>query len=192
MRRTPFVLVSLACAILFSYTAVSLSEERKPIQLFNTQAGGARPIMQALQVRSPIRSFSADLEVIKTCKPLEPIAVGQEATCTIIVRNLGPDPADHVTIVDKLISTGTFIVGDVTASEGSCTATVFTLLEQGGTVTCTVQSMAPNTNLTITLPVRANRPQDINDVVTVSGQPFDPIPGNNSASGVARVIGQSH
>ncbi len=187
MKKT-FLLVSLAWAASLSCMYLSLSAEPMP-WFQNTQSG--RPVKQALDNRSPIRSFSADLEVTKFCKPDEPITVGQQATCTIIVRNLGPDPAHTVVIIDRLSSTGAFIIGDVTADEGSCTTT-FTPRKQGGTVTCTAASIASNAAITITVPLSANVPQDINDIVTVSGQPFDPIPGNNSASGAVHVIAPGH
>ena len=188
MKRISFVLVFLACAISLSNTTVSFSDELTPIQFPNTQADGGKPVRQALEDRSPIRSFSSSLEVTKACKPHEPVAVGQQATCAIIILKLGPDPAFNVAIIDKLISVGTFTIGAVTTSEGSCTATTFTPLDQSGTVTCIASSITPNTTITIKVPVSTNTPQDINDVVTVSGQPFDPIPGNNSASCVVHVI----
>jgi uncharacterized repeat protein (TIGR01451 family) len=142
--------------------------------------------MHALEGRSPIRSFSADLSVTKVCKPDQAVAVGQRAICTIMIRNLGPDEAFKVAIIDKLASSGTFVIGAVGTNKGSCTAS--THLEQGGTVTCSAPSIASDATVTIMVPVTAKMPEDINDIVTVSGQPFDPIPNNNSASGVVHVV----
>jgi uncharacterized repeat protein (TIGR01451 family) len=133
---------------------------------------------------------AADLSVTKVCKPDGPITVGQTGTCTILVRNLGPDPTRTVTIVDQLISSGSFTIGAVTASAGTCSATP-NPQNGSGTVTCTVASIAVNAAVTITVPVSASTPQDINDVVTVFSDTPDPDTDNNSASGAVHVIATS-
>lgn len=93
MNRSLFVIVSLACAVSLSYANVSFSDELGPIEFNNPQDDGGRPVIVALDERSSIRSFSADLDVTKVWEPEEAIEVGQQSTCTIVVRNLGPDPA---------------------------------------------------------------------------------------------------
>lgn len=133
---------------------------------------------------------AADLVVTKLCKPDGPITVGQTGTCTILVQNLGPDPARTTTIVDQLVSNGMFTIGAVTASAGTCSTTP-NPQNGSGTVTCTVPSIAVNATVTITVPVTANSPQDINDVVTASSLTPDPNTGNNSASGAVHLVATS-
>ena len=191
MNRSFFVIVLLACTVSLSCLNVSFSDELAPIEFINQQDNGTRPVVVASDERRAIRSFSADLEVTKVCEPEELIKVGQQSSCNIVVRNLGPDPAFKVTITDKLTSTETFTIGNVTISEGSCTVT-FTHLHKCSTVICVASNIAPNKTITIMVPISVKTPQDIDDFATVIGQPFDPISENNSASGSVQVITHSH
>ena len=135
--------------------------------------------------------LTADLSVTKLCKPDGPIAAGQTATCTILVQNLGPDPALNVTIVDQLVSSGTFTIGTVTINGGGSCTTTPNPQNGSGTVTCTVPSILPNASVTIAVPVSATTAEDINDVVTVSSETPDPNLGNNTATGRVSFVAAS-
>ena len=60
MKRTLFVIASLAWAVSVMYAAVSYSDELKPIKLPNPQVDGGGPLMQVLKDRSSSRSFSPE------------------------------------------------------------------------------------------------------------------------------------
>jgi len=114
----------------------------------------------------------ADLRLYKECKPDQPLLAGQTATCSIVVENLGPSTARNVTVIDVHQSNGTFTIGTVTTTAGTCT-------KSGGTVTCNLGNVAPTARITITVPITADMPQDVNDRATVYSDTPDPNPENN-------------
>ena len=109
---------------------------------------------------------TADLRVFKDCKPDRPMLVGDTATCTITVQNLGPDPSYSVTAIDEYVSDGIFELGEVTTTSGTC-YTTDNPQAGAGTVDCDLGTILRNTSVTIKIPVTADEPQDINDRVTV-------------------------
>lgn len=132
----------------------------------------------------------ADLRVMKDCKPDEDIPAGEEATCTIIVENLGPSTARGVTVVDTYLSDGTFEIGTVTTTVGTCTVTPNPQVGSGE-VTCSLGNLAPGETVTIVTPVTADESQDINDHVTVSSDTPDPDPANNVAEDGVTVVAEA-
>jgi uncharacterized repeat protein (TIGR01451 family) len=132
----------------------------------------------------------ADLRVMKDCKPDGDILAGEEATCTIIVENLGPSTARAVTVVDTYLSDGTFEIGTVTTTVGTCTVTP-NPQDGSGEVTCSLGNLAPGDTVTIVAPVTADESQDINDHVTVSSDTPDPDPANNVAEDGVTVVAEA-
>jgi uncharacterized repeat protein (TIGR01451 family) len=127
-------------------------------------------------------SLTADLQVSKTCKPDGPVPAGTTATCTIDVDNLGPDSAAGVTLVDAILSNGTFQIGTVSTTAGSCTETA-NPQNGSGNVTCNLGTVAASAQVRVTVSVSASDAQDINDRATVSSSTTDPNTDNNNATG---------
>jgi uncharacterized repeat protein (TIGR01451 family) len=74
----------------------------------------------------------ADVTIEKTDQP-DPLSSGGSVTYTITVRNIGPQQADDVTIVDTLPVSATFV-----SASAECGAPV------AGVVTCLLGSLGPN------------------------------------------------
>jgi uncharacterized repeat protein (TIGR01451 family) len=136
----------------------------------------------------------ADLRVYKDCKPDEPMLVGDTATCTITIENLGPNTAQGVVALDEYLSNGIFSFGAIAVTkgttpmpEGTCTTTG-NPQDQSGTVTCDLGLIDSGHTVTIMIPVTANGPQNINDRVSVSGDTSDPDITNNVAEDTVIVI----
>lgn len=128
---------------------------------------------------------SSDLRVTKVCKPDAKLLAGQTGTCTIYVDNLGPSDARNVRVTDSNLSIGSFTIGTITASQGSCS-------KAGGIVTCNLGTLpaASLTSLgraTIAIDVSANEEMQINDVATVASDTPDPVTSNNQATGSISV-----
>ena len=130
----------------------------------------------------------ADLRIAKDCKPDQPMAAGDTATCTIVVENLGPTAALAVVVNDNHVSNGSFDFGTVTTTKGACTATP-NPQDQAGDVNCDIGRLAAGETVTIEVPVSADEPQDINDRATVSSDTPDPDFDNNEATDSVSVIG---
>ncbi|GGO86695.1 hypothetical protein GCM10011348_38110 [Marinobacterium nitratireducens] len=104
----------------------------------------------------------ADLRVTKDCKPEQPLLIGETATCTIWVDNIGDAPAIGVELVDEHVSDGVFLFGDITASQGACDSTG-NPQDGAGTVTCELGDMAAGDRVTVVVELTADTAQDIND-----------------------------
>ncbi|MGH3362840.1 MAG: hypothetical protein ACRDOM_10330, partial [Nocardioides sp.] len=130
---------------------------------------------------------SADLSVFKECKPDVAMPAGQTGTCTILVENHGPSPAEAVSVVDRHVSNGTFTFGTVTTTVGTCAATPNPQVQQGE-VTCALGTLGAGDSVVIEVPVSATEAQDINDVVTVSSTTTDPDRSNNRATDGIQVV----
>ena len=123
----------------------------------------------------------ADLEVLKDCKPDDPVDAGVSAVCTIFVDNHGPSVARNVKLTDTLTANGTFTIGTVTPSQGTCAPPA------AGVVTCMLGDLpmaepgVPG-RATITVQVSALDTRNINDVATAVSDTFDPDTSNNTAS----------
>lgn len=144
-----------------------------------TLAGYVKPRLQLAVAVSSLTG--ADVRVLKDCKPDGPLLVGQNATCTILVDNLGPGPAINVSLVDEELSNGTFNIGTVTTSAGSCTKTP-NPQSGSGTVTCALGNMAAGARITIVILITADSPQDVDDIATVTTDSNDPDSANDVAA----------
>lgn len=144
-----------------------------------TMTGYVRP---RLQLDAAVASqVPADLRVLKDCKPDGSILTGETATCTIFVDNLGKGPAINVKLVDAELSSGTFTIGTVTTSAGTCTKTP-NPQDRSGTVSCSLGNMAAGKRITIVIPVTAATAQDVDDTATVSSDSDDPDKSNDVAT----------
>jgi uncharacterized repeat protein (TIGR01451 family) len=121
----------------------------------------------------------ADLSLTKTDSP-DPVKVGELLTYTITVTNGGPGPATGVTVEDELPSSADF--QSASASQGTCT-------HSGGTVTCTLGSMANAGTATVTIEVLPRSTGIITNTATVAGAEPDLDTANNTDSEPTEVRG---
>jgi hypothetical protein len=92
---------------------------------------------------------------------------------TLTPKNLGPNPASEVKVVDVVPEGYTPI--NFTTNKGTCGA-------KNGKVTCAIPTMANNETATITLTVRSNGANPIvNNCATVTSATFDPYKPNKKA-----------
>jgi uncharacterized repeat protein (TIGR01451 family) len=124
---------------------------------------------------------SADLRLIKTCKPDTSLApAGSNAVCTIEVDNLGPSDSQNVVVTDNIVGSTPFTIVSVSSS-GSCTFTAGS--GTSGSATCLLGTIGAGGSSTITVTFSAANGGDVNDTASVSASTPDPNTGNNSASG---------
>ena len=129
---------------------------------------------------------SADLSVIKICKPDRLLDAGETGFCEILVDNPGVSDARDVVIVDELLSDGEFTLTSVSSSGAICDPTS----GSGNnvyTVTCEASSLAAGGQIKATVSVSADSAVDINDVVQVSAATPDPVTANNRFEGSISV-----
>ena len=133
---------------------------------------------------------TADLRVLKDCKPDEPMFVGETATCTIFVDNLGTSTAQNVDLIDAIVSNANFELGTLTTSSGACASDDANPVDDGAAnITCSSASLAAGARITITVPVTGLTPGDINDIATVSSDTLDPDNSNNQVADSLLVLG---
>jgi uncharacterized repeat protein (TIGR01451 family) len=121
----------------------------------------------------------SDLGITKT-DSADPVSPGDPLVYTVSVANAGPSDATAVTIVDTLPAGVTF----VSSSPGPPACTV-----AGGTVTCTVGSLAVGASATVTIATTVDPGASgiLVNTATVSGAGADPDPRDNSASAATAV-----
>lgn len=112
----------------------------------------------------------ADLQVTQTDSP-DPVKEGSQVTYSILVKNNGPNAAGGVTLTDDFPSGVTF--NSASSTQGSCGA------PSGGVVDCTIGALAPLATATVTVKVTPNGPGSITNQVSVAGNEFDPVAGND-------------
>ena len=112
----------------------------------------------------------ADLQLTKHAEQ-ETVLSGEQAVFTLVVRNGGPSAATGVVVDDPLAPN--FSAQSVSSTQGSCDTTV----------TCTIGTLAPGAEATITIhaTVTGTGPSHDNTATVTSGSP-DPTPGNNVAT----------
>ncbi|HEY0662006.1 MAG TPA: DUF11 domain-containing protein [Lysobacter sp.] len=127
---------------------------------------------------------SADLRVLKTCKPDGVAAAGSPAHCEIQVDNLGPSDARNVSLVDVITSNAPFTVTAATVlPSGSCLPATPIGPTSSVTLTCDLLTVAAGTRKTVRVEFTSQGASDVNDTATVSSDTPDPDPSNNSATG---------
>jgi uncharacterized repeat protein (TIGR01451 family) len=113
----------------------------------------------------------ADLNLAKTVDNPTP-HVGDVITFTVTLTDLGPDPATHVLVSDRLPTGLTFV--SATPSTGSYNPI---------TAIWTVGTVTPGTPVTLTLRARVTVQNSLTNTATITqSDQFDPDPTNNKAS----------
>ncbi len=118
-----------------------------------------------------------DLSVTKSDSP-DPVSVGTDLTYTANVVNAGPSVATGVALTDSLPADVTFL--GATTSQGSCS-------EAGGTVTCTIGTLASSGTATVIIIVTPTIAGTITNNVSVVGNEQDPDTSNNTATETTTV-----
>ena len=114
----------------------------------------------------------SDLSITKSDDP-DPVFVGHTLTYTLDVRNDGPSTATGVGVTDNLPSGTSY--QSATASQGSCS-------EAGGTVSCSLGTLASGGSASVEIEVTANADGTITNSASVDGDQADPDGANNSDS----------
>ena len=118
----------------------------------------------------------ANLALTSTDSP-DPVSVGGTITYSLTATNNGPADASNVTLVDTLPSDVAW--QSATPSQGSCVHSGEPL---GGTVTCTLGTIANGASTTVDIDVIApGTPGVISNSATVSADESDPDASNNTA-----------
>jgi uncharacterized repeat protein (TIGR01451 family) len=114
----------------------------------------------------------ADLSVASMAGTPDPVAVNDQLTYTLIVRNNGPGNANGVTVTSTLPSGVTF--ESATVSPGSCSGT--------STLTCSLGTLANGASRSVTIVVTVNVTGVLTNTATVSADETDPFAFNNNAT----------
>ena len=118
----------------------------------------------------------ADVSITKSAQPSKP-ASGDTVTYTLDVQNAGPSAAQNVTVNDP-VDTASFSGISASTTQGTCDATV----------SCSLGTLAPNSNATITITATVTaRDTTLTNTATVASSTPDPVPANNSASASVTV-----
>jgi uncharacterized repeat protein (TIGR01451 family) len=124
---------------------------------------------------SAIVSSTADLRLIKDCKPDVSAPAGSTATCTIYVDNLGLSDAQNVVVTDTHISNGAFTITSATFTPPPSTPCAVA----GGVVTCNLGTEPAGGRTTITVLLTSSDSVDVNDTACVASTTPDPDTTNN-------------
>ncbi len=161
-----------------------VDEDDGTLEIFNTVSVSGASVDDDLtnntETEQTFVQEEADLAVTKVCKPDDELPAGETGTCTIFVDNLGPSSARDIVLTDAILSDGAFTIGDITASQGTCSGVV------AGKITCELGDLDPASprttgRATVTIEVTADEDVDINDVATVTSPTPDPDTSNNQA-----------
>lgn len=133
---------------------------------------------------------TSDLSLQKTVTSPTVIA-GGNITYTLTASNIGPAEAMNIVVRDVLPAQTVFVSAE-TAEGWSCTTPA---VGSGGTVTCTLPTLAANSLSTIALTVRTCGQTacatNISNTATITSPNFDPVVANNTATAVVAVQAQS-
>lgn len=125
-----------------------------------------------------VPNSGADLAVTKTAD-LNDVDLGNNVTYTITVTNNGPETANAVILTDVLPTQLTF--GSANSTQGSC-------LNNSGTVTCTIGTMANGAVVTIALVASASTASIVCPNATVSSSTADNQPSNNTVNTICTSL----
>ncbi len=121
---------------------------------------------------------AADLRLTGVDSP-DPVSVQSNLTYTLTVTNRGPSSATGVTVTDVLPAN--VIFGSAVASQGTCS-------ESGGTVTCSLGTLASGSQATVTLTVATTQISTITNLASVTANETDVNPADNTAAQVTAVV----
>lgn len=119
-----------------------------------------------------IQPVNADVSLSMSASP-SPATVGEPLTFTLVVGNGGPSTATGVTVTDTLPASTSLT--SVSLTQGSCTTS-------GGTVTCSLGTLANGAEVRVTLTVSPNVPGTITNRASVTLNEPDPNPADNTAA----------
>jgi uncharacterized repeat protein (TIGR01451 family) len=127
--------------------------------------------------QTTVGSF-ADLALTKSDSP-DPVFAGNTLTYNISAQNNGPSSATGVTITDNLPAGVTY--QSATPSQGGCN-------ESGGSVTCTLGTLANGGSATVSITVTTNSEGTISNTASVAANETDLVGANNSATEQTTVL----
>ncbi len=122
---------------------------------------------------------SADLAVTQTAAP-NPVMVRDKLTWTITVTNNGTIDATGVKLIDTLPPAGLTSVS-AKSSQGTCSAPV------NGLITCNLGALTNNQSVTVSVAGIPTSAGSLINQISVSGDPFDAQPANNSSTQAVTV-----
>ena len=124
----------------------------------------------------------ADLAITNSGSP-NPVVSGRQLTYTITAANTSGQTAANVTVTDPLPASAHF--NSVSATQGTCTRPNSS---KGGTVTCSLGSLAASGSATITIVVTVTKPGTLSDTATVTAANVTPDT-DDSATATTTVTG---
>jgi len=132
---------------------------------------------------------SADLQVLKTCKPDTTSAIaGSNAVCAIQVNNLGPSDAQNAVLTDSILGSTPFTVISAVSSVGICTPSTIASPVSNAVISCPLGTVPAGSGATITVTFTAQDGGNVDDTATVSASTPDPNNSNNTASGAVTFV----
>jgi uncharacterized repeat protein (TIGR01451 family) len=115
----------------------------------------------------------ADLAIVKAADKTK-VQIGDPLNYTLTVRNLGPNTAQNVTVTDNLPSGAIFV---------SASSPGWTISQNGGVITATIDSLAVGTVDVIDVAIDApSVPGNLTNTVTVTATTLDSNPSNNTST----------
>ncbi|WP_069470907.1 leucine-rich repeat domain-containing protein [Candidatus Marithrix sp. Canyon 246] len=153
--------------VIETYTAAHGSQQNALTSSFSAEVNATTP------------EKTADLQITQTDLS-DPVNIDNQITYTLTVKNLGPNEATNISIIDTLPSGTTFI---------SASGTGWTCNESSGTVTCTLNSLSITSANSITIKVTAlSTTGDISNKVEISSDILDPDTSNNNVTETTTIV----
>ncbi len=164
--------LSLDNAYLFSCRSLKCLEKSQQIHDLDARVRYAYPNwIRPRQTRQISFGSKSDLSLSKTAQP-DPVTVGETLEYRIVIRNLGPAPANAVQMTDSLPETARF--ESILTSKGFCFGTT--------RIQCNIGTMKAGESANITLRVIPSSSGNLTNSARVSSFGIDPDPSNNAAS----------
>jgi uncharacterized repeat protein (TIGR01451 family) len=118
---------------------------------------------------------ASDLQLTIAASP-DPATVARDLTYSMVVTNLGPEPATNVTLTDILPTGAAFV--SATSTQGTCSAA-------DGIMTCAVgllTASVPGNTARITLVLAPTQPGTLENTAATTSSEGDPSAANNTAT----------
>jgi uncharacterized repeat protein (TIGR01451 family) len=158
------------------------------LYVVNADGTGLRKLGQDIEARNadihgnvapPPASGMVDLQLQMTASPAQ-VAVGQQLTYTITVKNNNATPATGLTVSDSLPA-HTEIVS-ATASQGTCDGTT--------DIFCQLGTLGPNQTASVQIVVRATEGGTLENTATADANEPEINPADNSKTVSTQALGQ--